>query len=98
MNRWNFHNLESRRTIDVSRITTSSLPLLLNRVRQEPDNSSGYRCFLNGVDRSAVPLLRSALRDGSWQIRNVAATALEVLGDDAASAVPDLLEALKDDQ
>ncbi len=89
----------SRRPIDVSRITTSSIPLLLNRVRHDPDlaNESAHREFLNGVDRSAIPLLRNALRDSCWHIRAAAASALGTMGNDAASAVPELLQALKDD-
>jgi HEAT repeat protein len=84
-----------RATGRVRDLPVSALPLLLDRARRGDENLSGD--FLNGVDRSAVPLLRAVLGDCSEKIRVAAADALGVLGKDAAAAVPELLAALKDD-
>jgi HEAT repeat protein len=85
--------------VRVTSVAPSSLPLLLNRVRQNQNVNRGYAStsFLDGVDRSALPLLRNALGDGCSTIRAAAASALESLGNDAAEAVPDLIRALNDE-
>jgi HEAT repeat protein len=84
-----------RASPEVRKLPLSAFPQLLDRVRRDVD-VPGTVNVLNGVDRSAVPLLRAALSDGDGRIRQAAASALEVLGKDAAAAIPELLTALKD--
>ncbi|MGI2904333.1 HEAT repeat domain-containing protein [Tolypothrix sp. VBCCA 56010] len=50
------------------------------------------------LHRDAVPDLRKALKDTSWQVRRSAAQALGNIGAEASSAVPDLISALKKDR
>jgi HEAT repeat protein len=99
--RWGWRYGSYRRSIDVSRITPASIPLVLTRAREDPylAEDAGYRhSYLNEVNRSAVPMLRKVLRDGYWPNRAAAASALEKLGNDAAEAIPELLAALRDEE
>ncbi|NEU72804.1 NACHT domain-containing protein [Hassallia byssoidea VB512170] len=50
------------------------------------------------LHQDAVPNLRKALKDTSWQVRRSAAEALGNIGAEASSAVPDLIAALKKDR
>jgi HEAT repeat protein len=89
---------ESEFYINVKDLAPSGIPLLLERIRQEQSlGRFDSTRILDGVGRSAVPLLRGALSDGCGDVRAAAASGLEELGNDAAPAVPELLAALKDE-
>ncbi len=76
---------------------------LISAVRDDKDDLTRKYAqeALNEIgppDKSDLRLLKDALKDRSLEVRSYAATAIGKLGPDARSAVPDLVQALKDDK
>ncbi len=76
-----------------------ALATLLNNIEEKKENQNAAAISLGKIGASSFSVLHSALKDKSktTNIREKAIDAIGSLGKDGKSAVPDLMETLKDD-